>query len=212
MGRIVYLHGFASSPKSKKAGIFKQRLEEAGFEVAVPNLNGASFRELSVTGMLEIVKAAAGAGPVSLVGSSLGGYTAALYAARHAEVERLALLAPAFGFARRWMTDLGEEAISRWRETGERVVFNYAAGGEEPIGWGLMEDALAYEDEPAVLQPTLIVHGVHDDVVPVQVSRSYARTRTSATLVEVESDHELMSAIEETWSHTRRFLCGGGPF
>jgi hypothetical protein len=206
MARIVYLHGFASSPRSKKAGIFRQRLEAEGFEVAVPDLNGAAFRELSVTGMLEIVEAAAGAGPVSLVGSSLGGYTAALYAARHAEVERLVLLAPAFGFARRWMAELGEEEITRWRESDERVVFNYAKGSEEPIGWGFMEDALAFEDEPAVLQPALIVHGVHDDVVPVQVSRAFARTRTSATLVEVDSDHELMSAVEEVWARTRSFL------
>ncbi len=212
MGRIVYLHGFASSPKSKKAAVFRQRLEAEGFEVAVPDLNGSAFRELTITNMLGIVEAAAGAGPVSLVGSSLGGYTAALYAARHTEVERLVLLAPAFGFARRWMAQLGEEAIGRWRETGERAFFNYAAGREEPVAWGLMQDALSYEDEPAALQPTLIVHGVHDDVVPVQVSRAYARTRTSAALVEVDSDHELIGAIEEAWSHTRGFLCGGGPF
>lgn len=210
MSRIVYLHGFASSPKSKKAGIFKQRLEAEGFEVAVPDLNGSGFARLTISGMLEIVRAAAGAGPVSLVGSSLGGYTAALYAARQAEVERIVLLAPAFGFARRWMAELGDETITRWRETGERMVFNYAAGREEPIGWSLIEDALGYEDEPAVLQPTLIVHGVNDDVVPVEVSRAYTRTRTSSTLIEVESDHELMSAIDQVWTETRSFLCGDG--
>lgn len=208
MNHVVYLHGFASSPESKKARAFRQRLEALGFEVAAPDLNGGSFRDITLTGMLRIVREAAGGGPVSLVGSSLGGYLAALYAARHAEVERLVLLAPAFGFLRRWQLDLGEQALRQWRETGERMVMNYATGREEPIGWALMEDALNYEDEPAVPQPTLIFHGVRDDVVPVDVSRAYARTRTSALLCEVDSDHELMSAFEEVWSGARGFLCG----
>lgn len=208
MNHVVYLHGFASSPESKKARAFRQRLEALGFEVAAPDLNGGSFRDITLTGMLRIVREAAGGGPVSLVGSSLGGYLAALYAARHAEVERLVLLAPAFGFLRRWQLDLGEPALRQWRETGERMVMNYATGREEPIGWALMEDALNYEDEPAVPQPTLIFHGVRDDVVPVDVSRAYARTRTSALLCEVDSDHELMSAFEEVWSGARGFLCG----
>ena len=86
---------------------------------------------------------------------------------------------------------------------------NYATGQPEAIGWGLMEDSLNYEDEPAATQPTLIFHGLQDDVVPVGVSRAYARTRTSARLVEVESDHELLSAVDVIWEGTRAFLCGG---
>jgi hypothetical protein len=208
MKRVVYLHGFASSPKSRKAAIFTRLLTEAGFEVAAPDLNGMGFRFLTVSGMLDIVKSAAGEGPVSLVGSSLGGYLAALYAARHPEVEKLVLLAPAFGFTRRWTGELGEEAVREWRESGERLVMNYATGKPEPIGWGLMEDSLNYEDEPAALQPTLIFHGVNDDVVPVGVSRAYARAHTSSRLVEVVSDHELLSAVDEIWEGTRAFLCG----
>jgi len=177
--------------------------------VTVPDLNGAGFRNLTVSGMLSVVEGAAGEGPASLMGSSLGGYLAALYAARHEKVEKLVLLAPAFGFARRWMEELGEPAVRHWRESGERMVMNYATGAEEPIRWALMEDGLRYEDEPAVLQPTLIFHGVQDSVVPVAASRAYARTRTTATLCEVDSDHELMSAVEEIWSGTRAFLCGG---
>jgi pimeloyl-ACP methyl ester carboxylesterase len=210
MARIVYLHGFASSPQSKKAAIFRERLEAQGFDVAAPDLNGDSFRNLTLSGMLRVVEEAAGTGPLSLVGSSLGGYLAALYAARHREVEKLVLLAPAFGFARRWMEELGEPTVEKWRNSGERMVMNYASGREEPIGWGLMEDSLHYEDEPAALQQTLIFHGVQDDVVPIGVSRSYARTRTSATLREVESDHSLLSAIEEIWGGTKEFLCGAG--
>ena len=41
--------------------------------------------------------------PLVLMGSSLGGYLAALYAERHPKaVDRLVLIAPAFGFLQRW--------------------------------------------------------------------------------------------------------------
>jgi len=75
-----------------------------------------------------------------------------------------------------------------------------------PLGWQLMEDARRYEDEPAVLQPTLIYHGVHDDVVPVQLSRQYARSRTSAELREVDSGHELLNVVDEMWTGISAFL------
>ena len=50
-----------------------------------------------------VIERAVGEQPAILIGSSLGGYLAALYAARHpAQIERLVLLAPAFQFPRRW--------------------------------------------------------------------------------------------------------------
>src|SRR5579864_423003 len=99
MNRIVYLHGFASGPSSSKAGYFRQRLEGEGFSVAVPDLSEGNFEGLTLSGQLRVIDAAAGGENVALIGSSMGGYLAALYAARHADVERLVLLAPAFGFA-----------------------------------------------------------------------------------------------------------------
>ena len=66
-----------------------------------------------------MIEQACGKEPVTLMGSSLGGYLAALYAARHAEVERLVLMAPAFCFPRRWAARYGREPRevreTRWR-------------------------------------------------------------------------------------------------
>ena len=36
--RIVYLHGFASSPASKKAAFFRDRFREVGVEIEIPDL------------------------------------------------------------------------------------------------------------------------------------------------------------------------------
>lgn len=43
--------------------------------------------------------------------------------------------------------------------------------------------------------PTVILHGVRDTVVPVDVSRRYA-TRTRCELIEVDDDHQLAASME----------------
>lgn len=206
MASIIYLHGFASSPNSKKARIFRDRFASIGNDIRAPELAREGFHNLTISGQLQVIEEAAAGQSVSLIGSSLGGYLAALYAARHPEVDRLVLLAPAFGFARRWEEELGQEVLERWRESGSREVMNYATGGPASLGWQFMEDARRYEEEPAILQPCLIYHGVQDDVVPVAASRSFARTRTCSELREVDSNHELLNVIDEVWEGSRAFL------
>ena len=109
--RLIYLHGFASGPGSKKARMFAGWFKEKGVELSVPALDGGDFRNLTLTGQLEVIEREAQGQPCALIGSSLGGYLAALYAARREEVQRLVLLAPAFGFARRWAASLGAGAL-----------------------------------------------------------------------------------------------------
>lgn len=206
MNSILYLHGFASSPQSRKARVFQEHFAARGLELLVPDLAEGGFRNLTITGQLAIIERTADSRPVSIIGSSMGGYLAALYASRHPEVEKTVLLAPAFGFGRLWSEKLGPEAMAEWKWTGVIETMNYAEGALAELGWQLMEDALRYEDEPAVMQPTLIYHGIHDDVVPVGVSRAFTRTRTCAELREVDSDHELANVVDEIWDGIVLFL------
>jgi hypothetical protein len=117
MSRFVYLHGFASSPSSRKARFFEQRFRELGISLEIPDLAEGNFRSLTLTAQLNVIARVCGGGSVSLIGSSMGGYLAALYGARHAEVQKLVLLAPAFSFASRWPETLGEQAIEQWKRT-----------------------------------------------------------------------------------------------
>src|SRR3954451_23723404 len=140
MNRIIYLHGFASSPASGKARFFADRLRAAGAHVDIPALDAGDFEHLTISGQLRLVEQLAAGEPVSLIGSSMGGYLAALYAARHPEASKLVLLAPAFGFTRRW------EASEQWRRDGYREVYHYAEGKNRRVGYQLLEDAARYED------------------------------------------------------------------
>src|ERR1039458_9214966 len=119
MNRILYLHGFASSPASSKARFFAERLRAAGAVIDIPDLAAGDFEHLTISGQLRVIERAASGNPVALMGSSMGGYLAALYAARHPEVSRLVLLAPAFRFARRWAERMGDAAVGGWSGSGD---------------------------------------------------------------------------------------------
>jgi uncharacterized protein len=206
MTRVIYLHGFASGPGSRKARYFRTLLEAAGASVEVPDLAAGDFERLTLSGQLRLVASLAGGGPVSLVGSSMGGYLAALYAARHPEVCRVVLLAPAFGFARLWNERLGPETLEEWKRSGAIDVFHYSDGRERRLGWQLMEDAALYEAEPAFQQPALIFHGSKDDVVPVQSSVSFAAQRANVRLEILDSGHELTDQLDHMGPKVVQFL------
>ncbi|MDZ7638926.1 MAG: YqiA/YcfP family alpha/beta fold hydrolase [Bryobacterales bacterium] len=203
----VYLHGFASSPASSKATYFRHRFADRGLELAIPALDGGDFERLTISGQLKMIAETAGPGDVTLIGSSLGGYVAALYAARHPEVKAVVLMAPAFCFPRRWEAELGAEDFAAWRRTGKRTIFHYGDGREREIGFGLIEDGLHYEDYPVPQCAALVLHGVNDTVVPVEYSREFAcRQGEGARLVEYPSDHTLGDVTPAIWAETERFL------
>lgn len=204
----IYLHGFASGPASKKAQFFAARFAELGETLWVPDLAEGDFENLTVTGQLAVIERVAGAEPVQLIGSSLGGYLAALYAARHASVKRVVLMAPGFGFARRWPVRLGAVTVAQWKASGTLPFYHYGDKAERLLRYSLIEDGERYEDYPAVSQPCLIYHGVKDDVVPVEWSREFAAGKGNVTLREMDSDHELIDVLEPMWGGVREFVLG----
>lgn len=204
--KFIYLHGFASSPASRKARFFAEKLRASGAEVEVPALESEGFENLTVSGQLRVIESIAAGAPVRMLGSSMGGYLAALYASLHPEVEKLLLLAPAFGFAERWKLRLGEEQFLRWRDTGYMEVQHYATNTVQRVGFGLIRDGLQYPAEPAFSQPALIYHGLADDVVPVDFSRRFVAKFPNAILREKQSGHELTDVMAGIWDESKDFL------
>jgi uncharacterized protein len=205
--KVVYLHGFASGPASRKARFFRERLSEIGIEPAVPDLAQGDFENLTIAGQLKVLQDTIGEGEVVLIGSSMGGYLAALYSARHpARVSGLVLLAPAFGFAERWPAVVGETGMKVWLGTGKLPVYHYAEGRMRDLGLAMYEDSRRWEAEPPFTQPAMIFHGINDVVVPVDASRAFASRHRNARLVEMESDHELADVLPQIWEGCRDFL------
>jgi uncharacterized protein len=210
MTRVVYLHGFASSPLSSKAQFFRRKFAACGVAMEIPQLDQGRFEDLTISGQLAVIDQAVGGQPAILMGSSLGGYLAALYAsrlaARHPEIERLVLLAPAFQFSRRWRERYSDQEWERWRREGSAPVFHYGDGRERRLGYRFVEDAARYEDEPEFPQPALILHGSRDTVVPPEISTAYAARHPNVRLVLLESGHELTDVLQPMWVQISSFL------
>jgi uncharacterized protein len=207
MTRYVYLHGFASSPQSNKAQFFRKRFRGKGLELEIPRLDGGDFTHLTITSQLQIIDAVVAGQPTVLIGSSLGGYLAALYAARHANIGKLVLLAPALRFPSRWRERYSPQELERWQWDGAVPVFHYGYQAEVPLGYQLMEDSRNYEDEPEFAQPALVLHGSLDPVVPSSISTGYAARHPNVTLRLFDSGHELTDVLEDLWEETTTFLC-----
>jgi len=204
--RFVYCHGFASGPQSRKAQAFREALATRGMSLEIPCLDGGDFEHLTISGQLRTIHESLEDAPCRLIGSSMGGYLAALYAAAHPEVERLVLLAPAFGFGSRWRKMQGPEVISRWRDTGWLEVFHYGARDQRRVHYGLLEDAANFPGFPDLRPPVLIFHGTDDPVVPVSFSREFVASHLSARLREMDSDHELLNVLDLITSEALPFL------
>jgi pimeloyl-ACP methyl ester carboxylesterase len=206
---FVYLHGFASGPASFKARRFKERFAQRGVPLEVPALDGGDFEHLTLTGQLAIAgRVLSGSGPPAvLIGSSMGGYLAALMAAR-VPVDALVLMAPAADFAARWSEHLGADALEAWRREGSVEVDHVAQGQRRRLGWQLMEDAARYEAYPRFAAPALILHGRADDVVPLERVERLAAENPSAKLELFDSGHELVDVCEELIDRALAFLRG----
>lgn len=204
--RIVYLHGFASSPLSSKAVFFADKFRALGVPFEAPQLDAGDFEGLTISGQLRIVDQAVGNKPAVLMGSSLGGYLAALYAARSVQVEKMVLLAPAFQFPTRWRARYSAQELELWGKRGTIPFFHYGFKEERGLGYQIVDDAQKYEDEPAFRQPALILHGLKDEVVPVALSKAFAKGHPNVQLRLVDSGHELTDVLELLWLETAGFL------
>lgn len=211
--RLIYLHGFASSPGSFKAQRFAAALRARAIESTIPDLNEDDFSGLTLSRQLALLDRLVldNEGPVVLIGSSLGAYTAALYSGgSYGGTERVkaqVLMAPAFDFAARWAARLGEAAMARWQREGLIETEHFGYGRVMPIGFGLMQDARRLPAYPPAPLPTLVIHGKGDEVVdPAGAERFAAQNSAQVTLELIDSDHGLGDAVHWIIERSLGFL------
>jgi uncharacterized protein len=207
---VVYLHGFASGPKSSKAAWFAARLAEHGITMRCPDFNAPEFQTLTISRMLSQLEAelAAIGEPVVLIGSSLGGTLAILAADRcAARVDRVVLLAPAVMFAKAGHHLLPPERIDEWRRKGALPFFHYADNRERLLNFAFYADSLTYDAFSAALrQPTLFFQGLRDTAVDASTVERFAGTRPNVTLSLLDDDHQLLASLPRIWNDVAPFL------
>jgi hypothetical protein len=198
----IYLHGFASGPQSRKASYLRDRFASLGSSLKIPDLNQRDFFHLSLTRQLQQVANFFPNSPnsVTIIGSSFGGLTAAWLAQKYPQVRQIVLLAPAFQFLDCWLPTLKPEDLRTWETQGSLSVYHYAYQQNLPLSHNFLNDLRQYHESQLQRPvPTLLLHGRHDEVIPIRVSRQFAKSRPWITLQELESDHALANVLPEIW-------------
>ena len=171
---VVLCHGMESTKEGTKHQALAGRLDALGyatlrFDFSYVGESEGRFEDLTIGGEVDDLAGACafvrarGATVLGVVGSSLGGTVALLYAVSDRDVRALVTIAAVsrpLGIVER----LGPEVVATWRRTGYR---------EEATGRlkrGFLDD-LAHHDVLAAARAlraaTLVTHGEEDDVVPV---------------------------------------------
>ncbi len=199
----IYLHGFASSPKSAKADFLRDRFREKNINLKIPDMNQGDFYHLTLTRQIQQIEAEfnlKSEQKTVIIGSSFGGLTATWLAQRNPSIERLILLAPAFEFLLHVLPMLGEEKLKQWQIERDLSVYHYGEKRDIVINYGFIEDLKQYPDQQLQRHlPTLILHGKQDEIIPIQASRNYAAQHPGVKLIELESDHALGDVLPEIW-------------
>ena len=208
MTAYIYLHGFASSPKSNKAEYLRDRFTEVNLDLNVLDLNQGDFSRLTLSRQIQQTISAFpdSQTPITLIGSSFGGLTAA-WVAQQQQVEKIILLAPAFGFPQSWYAKLKPEQIEQWRKSNALPVYHYGEGKQISLHYQFLQDADNYPLSGLKRSlATLIIHGIHDDVVPIQASRDYASQHSQVKLIEFNSNHGLNDVKQRIWQEIRKMI------
>jgi len=208
------MHGFGSGPGSQKARYLAARFLERGVHLTVADLTPGDlgFERSSPSSMLAEAERilAAGPPPHGIVGSSLGGYLAAVLSGRNPAVERLVLLAPAFRLFERFERRLTAAEREQWRSRG-REVFHFASARTRRLLWQFHEDARRYPPFPEVSVPTLCIAGTRDETVPLEDVAAFVARTPSARLLEVDDGHELAASLPRVFDEAWAFLSPLGP-
>jgi hypothetical protein len=193
----LYLHGFGSSPTSPKAMAVRPALEATGLPVAAPTLADTDdFFDFTVSRSLRRARRRL-FDRTLVIGSSLGGWTAALLAAADPRVVELVLLCPAFRFPERWLRPERSEELVRWRRDGQLDLEVGHGPSPQALGVGFLDDALAHDGDVHPPVRTTIFHGARDDVVPLTDVQPVVGDLPHVDLRVRDDDHALRATLPE---------------
>nr|WP_035799452.1 YqiA/YcfP family alpha/beta fold hydrolase [Crocosphaera chwakensis] len=204
--KYIYLHGFASSPHSIKAQKFKALFATKNIPLIIPDLNQNDFYHLTLTRQIQQISTYLKneQNSVILIGSSLGGLTAAWTAEKYLNVKQLILLAPAFNFFTDWLQSIDQNTLNNWKKQRELSIYHYGYDQELPLSYQFITDGQTYDETTLKRSiPTLIFHGKNDEVMPIESSHSYAKNREWVKLIELDSNHGLTDMIPEIWKRIK---------
>ena len=207
MPSVLYFHGFASSPDSRKVTSLRELLAPDGIALDTPDLNVPSFERLDFDAMVALGLAHGRANPPrAIVGSSLGALVALAVSKREIDAP-LVLIAPALGIASRWIDELPDgDPIS---------VFNHARNGQAPIHRAFFEGMARVDvDRQPPAQQVTVIAGRNDESVGFEnIERVWREWEATGRLVAgsrfidiPNGDHGLVDFVDVIAAAVRRAI------
>ena len=217
---IIYLHGLGSGPDSRKGILVQEHFSARGYDISLPSISVPSLAELSPRAAVDRVKElirATSHTTLTLMGSSFGAFVGLhayheLPSDERAHVGRLVFLAPALDPWDPRSGLLTPEREKVWRERGSAPVLNLESGTEVPVHYRFVEELRAFDSHQVTLAvPTLLIHGIDDEVVPCGQSQDFAATRPEVTLILVQDSHQLLREPSKMLKAIERFIISDSP-
>ena len=139
--------------------------------------SGGAFRDYTLNNWLDdarcVLEMIAKGPPVSIVGSSLGGWLAWILGQESEHVDQLGLLAPAFNMMGKQAKVISLTRREQWEQTGWMPWADDVLHRDFPLSWKWVRESeglWAQRFNALRRVPTTILHGLQDDVIPPQGS------------------------------------------
>lgn len=175
-GAIILCHGMDSSKNSEKLVFLGDGLARRGFltlrfDFAYIGESSEKFEDITYSGEVEDLRAACSfmrtrySGGIGILGSSMGGTVALLFAAEDPAIAALVTIAAPVHPEAFPSRVLSPDALRKWRERG----FTFYNG--QRLNMALLEDLEminVVESARKIGCPVLIIHGDNDEIVPVE--------------------------------------------
>ncbi len=175
--QLLFLTGFLSKRWGTKSRALSQLCQEHGwgfccFDYRGNGESGGEFQHYTLCDWLEdarrVLQYIVDGPPITLVGSSLGGWLAWILGQECPLIQRLVLLAPAFNMMGKRAQDISPQRRDEWERTGWMPWDDDAVHGPFPLSWKWVEESRALWDHPHTPPrqiPTTILHGLQDEVI-----------------------------------------------
>lgn len=190
--RCLFAHGFEGVPNGRKARYLREVL---GYEVVAPLMNRTGWTFEDQVGMV-LGALDDDPGLELLVGSSMGAFAVAVASARRrARALKLLLMAPAVGIHACWVEQLGTDGMKLWAEMGALQYHHQGVGQHVELPYTLWTQCRD-EAEVRLTHPTVVVHGLRDEVIPVELAVGLAKRSPGVRrLYGVDDGHRLLDHL-----------------
>ena len=189
--KILWAHGLEGSTNCSKPTWIKENL---GWDVVPIDMSerGWTIGEQTAVVLDKILENE----EIDLIiGSSYGGLAIANAANKLIRRDlKIVLMAPAFGLAENFEKIAGLDGLNEWENSGFRPYFHHGLNKEIQLSWNFIVSARKMS-WPEINHPTVIIHGISDEIVSIESSRKVAESNSNVELIEVEDGHRLGDSL-----------------